>query len=585
MGVPGFFAWLLRKYRENRVIIPSLDDDKKVNSLFIDANCLFHPQCFKVLGHLKDWKSKDKLEDKMIKRILNYIDYLIDFTSPTDLVMISVDGVAPAAKMSQQRKRRFRSLPDARERNEIREKYGLFVGKEWSNIVITPGTIFMEKLHKEINKYIKRRTDVKFLYSSYHSNGEGEHKILKYIRNAMKTDKKQEGAYVVYGLDADLIFLTIASQRKNMYLLREYDQFQKNSNPDEIEDIVEDVEEELRYVSIDEMKLLFFDYFKNKAEKIGEKIKGRKFDLDKLFSLDKVNDILNDFVVICFFLGNDFLPHIPSIDIQVNGLDMVIEAYLNTYLFTNKHLVVLKPSPRINKHLLLVFLNYISKREDYYFKNILPKYERRLNSKRFPGGTPYDRELWEIENMRCFNVPDPIQLGNGDMDIWKHRYYSNRFKITGDQKSIMKNVSNHFLRGVSWVLKYYFEGCPSWSWSYPYLYAPFVSDLSNTLRDKAVDINGYKFKEDTPLSPCEQLLAVLPPECNYLLPSSYKKLVTSIESPIIDLYPEEVNLDMLGQSKYWKCISMIPNVDVSRIKEATAGLKLTKAETIRNRQE
>lgn len=582
MGVPGFFGWLIRKYKNNNIVIPQLNDDQRVHSLFIDANCLFHPQCFKVLGHTPNWKTVSTLENKMIKRILNYIDYLIEVTSPTDMVMISVDGVAPTAKMSQQRKRRFRSLTDARDRSELRKKHGLDVEKPWSNIVITPGTIFMEKLHKELNKYIKKRKGVKILYSSYHSCGEGEHKILKYIKDSIISEQSMDNIYVVYGLDADLIFLSIASQRKNMYLLREYDQFQKTDNKVEILDIVEEVEEELRFVSIDEMKLLFFSHFKRISQNILGNIKGSKPNLTILFDQSKMNNMLNDFVVICFFLGNDFLPHIPSVDIQVNGLDMVIEAYLNTYLITTQNLVVLKPNVHLNTNVLKMFLGYIAKREDYYFKNILPKYKSRMANRECRSSNPYDKEVWDIENIRNIKVTDHIRLGEDDPELWRHRYYSHHFNIKFDQASLINKVAYHFLRGVMWVLKYYFEECPSWNWTFPYMHAPFISDIHNILKNNKIDINSIIFEDTGPLDPCEQLLAVLPPECNHLLPISYQHLVKSIDSPIIDLYPTSVILDMQSQDKYWKCSPIIPNVDTIRIKNAAKGLTLTPVESIRN---
>ena len=36
MGVPGFFAWLLRKYRKNNIIVPSLPQGTNVKTLFFE---------------------------------------------------------------------------------------------------------------------------------------------------------------------------------------------------------------------------------------------------------------------------------------------------------------------------------------------------------------------------------------------------------------------------------------------------------------------------------------------------------------------------------------------------------------------
>jgi hypothetical protein len=33
------------------------------------------------------------------------------------------------------------------------------------------------------------------------------------------------------------------------------------------------------------------------------------------------------------------------------------------------------------------------------------------------------------------------------------------------------------IRGIQWILHYYYSGVCSWSWYYPYQYGPFVSDV------------------------------------------------------------------------------------------------------------
>ena len=58
MGVPGFFLWLWKKYKKNNFVFSKtgIDDEdlsNKINNIdyfLIDANCLIHPTCFKVLA-------------------------------------------------------------------------------------------------------------------------------------------------------------------------------------------------------------------------------------------------------------------------------------------------------------------------------------------------------------------------------------------------------------------------------------------------------------------------------------------------------------------------------------------------------
>ena len=65
MGVPGFFLWLLKNHKKDKFIYDNIEN---IDALMLDANCMLHPQCFKILDLYKDNLSMDfdKLEDKMI---------------------------------------------------------------------------------------------------------------------------------------------------------------------------------------------------------------------------------------------------------------------------------------------------------------------------------------------------------------------------------------------------------------------------------------------------------------------------------------------------------------------------------------
>ena len=122
MGLPFFFKQLLEYYGEKNLILMKVKSP--IDSLYIDANCLFHPQCFKILELCKDTTDLQQLENKMFQRITNYIDFLISYANPTKEVYICVDGVAPVAKISQQRKRRFRGVDDTMVKDKINNIYG-----------------------------------------------------------------------------------------------------------------------------------------------------------------------------------------------------------------------------------------------------------------------------------------------------------------------------------------------------------------------------------------------------------------------------------------------------------------------------
>jgi 5'-3' exonuclease len=183
MGVPSFFAWLLRNFKK-KILLKKLD--MECDYFFVDANCLFHPECNKIKDEFPNIDIM-LLEKKMNLRIKDYLTYLFNYVDAKQINGTFVDGPAPLTKMAQQRKRRYKSIEDSIIRNKIKNKYKKNINNNWNNTVITPGTTFMENLHQELLIYFKNiKTKGKHIYSSYHSCGEGEHKLLQELRKMTK---------------------------------------------------------------------------------------------------------------------------------------------------------------------------------------------------------------------------------------------------------------------------------------------------------------------------------------------------------------------------------------------------------------
>ena len=572
MGVPGFFAWILKDYKKYDTGIITYDIDYVVDILYLDYNCLLHPQCFKELDRHTNWDDQYKLESLMMERIMKYTEYLIKYVKPEKLLYISVDGVAPMAKMNQQRKRRYKSSYDNIIKNNIKKKHGKKIGKTWSNTVITPGTKFMERLHKKLkaySKYIKKKYKIEVIYSSYHTPGEGEHKILQDIKKRSKLNK--DNIYAIYGLDADLIFLALASKKSNIYLVREETHFGKNKN-----NITDGIEESLNYVSIDKFRE-YLNY------KIRNMIERNMYEQNN--SISKTKDFTDDFIFICYFLGNDFLPHLPSIDIKTGGLDFVMGCYIDIYKILKTSIIdTEKDDIFINMPFFGMFLNNISKSEDYYFTNILPKYKERVSKYRCPYTDMYDIDLWNLEHMRNIKVEDPIQLGRDYGELWRWRYYEHYYGVSEYQQQFIDILCYEYLKGIIWTTYYYFRECPTWTWQYSHLHAPFISDIAKYNIKTRIDINKIKFKNIGPAHPFVQLLSVLPPECSHMLPESYRNMMNDKNSPIIDMYPKtsKIEIDMINKNINWKCLPRIPHVNIKRIKKNTNDLKLNRYEKKRN---
>ena len=545
MGVPGFFLWLVKNYKKDGFVFKKDDNRFKseienIDYLLIDANCLIHPVCFKIIAENPELYDNEKLEDKMIVAVLEYFETIIAFVNPTKGTFIAIDGVAPIAKIKQQRSRRFKSIADKILWDNIKKKHSRPITNHWNNNAITPGTVFMEKLHKRITNWSKGKN---IIYSSYLTPAEGEHKLLQYIRD----NKSKNYSYVIYGLDADLIFLALSTESEKIFLLREATEFNKKES-----------KEVLNYVSIRVMRDSIYTTMKKFIENIDSK------------------KIINDFIFMCYFLGNDFLPHIPSLDIQNEGIEYLIDNYIKTVSSLPGEYLL---EEEINKKFLALFIKNVASEEEYILKTEFGK----LQKKHYNRGDEYEREVSKIENLQ-FKIIDPIGLGSDTPEKWRLRYYKHYWDINDDElEKFSEKLVEHYLRGIKWVTQYYFDSCPCWDWYYPFDHPPFISDIAKYI-DK-IDMNEIKFKLGEPLKPFMQLLAVLPPQSNYLLPTNLQKLVTNPKSSIIYLYPEEFTQDFINKKRYWMGIPNLPPLDIKQLKYSYSKYEdeLTKEEQNRNK--
>jgi 5'-3' exonuclease len=542
MGVPSFFKYLLNQYKKNDFIIQKELQNKgvqdKLNSieyLMLDANGLMHPVCFKVVAENPTITCNDKLEILMHKAILEYIELLIDYVKPTKGVYIAVDGVAPLAKVKQQRYRRFKSVHDNKLWNNIKKKHNKPIGHFWNNSVITPGTEFMNNLHTKILDWMKTK-DLDIIYSSCYMPGEGEHKLIEFIKN------NNTNSYIIYGLDADLIFLCLATGLNNLYLLREANEI----NNKESRGV-------LKYVSIDVLRKVIPDTMKNFIMKI---------DSFKTFNYDKINDnnLINDFIFLCYFLGNDFLPHIYAIDINKDGIEYLLKEYANIIFNLSNLEYIIDKKYKINKKILIKLLEGLASKEEdvlkYNYNN--KKYYRILQS------DEYEKEKNRIENLN-FNIYDPIKVGLGDYTEWRERFYKHYFLIDNNEEleNFANNIVKHYITGLKWVTQYYFIKCPSWEWYYPFDQAPFLGDIY--IYCDNIKINKIKLTLGKPLKPYVQLLSVLPPQSSNILPKELQHLMHNPKSKIIYLYPIDFEQDFICKDKYWKGIPQLPPLDVDLV--------------------
>jgi len=371
MGVPAFFRWLTEKYPkvledvvEERVKLAGGEGTVRVpfdstrpnpsglecDNLYIDMNGIIHPCSHPEHG------PQPKTEEEMYENVCHYVDRLFRIMRPRKLLYLAIDGVAPRAKMNQQRSRRFRSAQEARENLEVEQnirneltKNGQRVppaAKAWDSNVITPGTPFMLKLAEFIRFYVRKRisTDkawqnIRVIFSDASIPGEGEHKIMSHIR----LQRRQPGynpnlVQVLHGLDADLVMLALATHEAHFYISREEVMFGRKSQEMAERRQTENGYREQQRLFDEEAGDMAMQLLENKQKPIcrvsipilREYIAAdfaQCIDPGRITFAPSLERLIDDIIFLCFFVGNDFLPHLPSLDIRDGALDYLFNVY------------------------------------------------------------------------------------------------------------------------------------------------------------------------------------------------------------------------------------------------------------------
>ncbi|XP_022946424.1 5'-3' exoribonuclease 3-like isoform X1 [Cucurbita moschata] len=680
MGVPAFYKWLAEKYplvvadviEEAPIVIDGVAipvDTSKPNpnnlefdNLYLDMNGIIHP-CF----HPED-RPSPRTFSEVFHSMFDYIDRLFVMVRPRKLLYMAIDGVAPRAKMNQQRSRRFRAAKDAVEaaaeearlRQEFEREGRKLPPNEESQVfdsnVITPGTDFMSVLSVALQYYIHLRLNndpgwkgIKVILSDANVPGEGEHKIMSYIRlqrNVPGFDPNTR--HCLYGLDADLIMLALATHEVHFSIMRE---------------IMFTPEQQKKCFLADRKRKA-----KRKASEFdakGEGVVKKPYQFLHIWILREyleremcipnapvesdVERIVDDFVFMCFFVGNDFLPHMPTLEIREGAIDLLLTVYKKKVREVGGYLTKgSKPNLRIVEQ----FIQAVGSNEDNIFRRRAKRHKKqagriklakaltsrgddagpwvqpslvavarfhrsRLASAPYP--SPYGQSrkatsrfsglknknmqrpnkvarpssgdsigsaIVEAENTLEIDIhennkelktklkeflrekSDVFNSNDSEVDKiklgipgWRERYYNEKFSGNTPEEldDIRNDVVLRYTEGLCWIMRYYYEGVCSWQWFYPYHYAPFASDL------KGLDKLNISFTLGTPFKPFNQLLGVFPAASAHALPEQYRKLMTDQNSPIVDFYPNDFEVDMNGKRFSWQGIAKLPFIDETRL--------------------
>ncbi|XP_048018576.1 5'-3' exoribonuclease 1 isoform X2 [Megalobrama amblycephala] len=595
MGVPKFYRWISERYpclsevvKEHQ--IPEFDN------LYLDMNGIIH-QC----SHPNDEDVHFRIsEEKIFADIFHYLEVLFRIIKPRKVFFMAVDGVAPRAKMNQQRGRRFRSAKEAEEKIKKALEKGEVLPTEarFDSNCITPGTDFMARLQEQLKYFVhnKLSTDkswqgVNVYLSGHETPGEGEHKIMEFIRSeSSKPGHNLNTRHCLYGLDADLIMLGLTSHEPHFSLLREEVRFGGKKSQKRIT-APEETTFHLLHLS------LMREYIDYEFSELRNKI-SFEYDLER---------IIDDWVLMGFLVGNDFIPHLPHLHINHDALPLLYRTYISVLPSLGGYL-------NENGHLNLAhFEKYLEKLSDFdreHFSEVfvdLKWFESKVGNKYLNEAAGLAAEEADVKDLKkskssddslCLSALDGVRESHSaqgregaeedgeDDDMfetefrqYKRTYYMTKMDVEVVSDEFLANQAKCYVEGIQWILHYYYHGVQSWSWYYPYHYAPFLSDVRN--------ISSLKLTFDLakPFMPFEQLLGVLPSASKDLLPQCYQHLMTSLSSPIVEYYPQDFKTDLNGKQQEWEAVVLIPFIDEKCLLAAMEPYthKLTPSEKARNR--
>jgi 5'-3' exoribonuclease 1 len=526
MGIHRFFPWFKTTFGEHLIPLGKNKNfktiDIKVDNFMIDLNGIFHTSAQKIYeyGNFKPHASilnknrRRKVNGlqqqiKVFEDVCETVETLFHIVNPQKKLILCVDGPAPQSKQKQQRQRRFKSAQES----SISSHPCTFDSNS-----ITPGTKFMDYLTKYIDFYIRKRIsedkrwqNVQVIFSNEKSPGEGEHKLLNFIRQNKTTNP--DDSYCIHGLDSDLIMLSLGTHLENFYILRE-DQYDYNN--------------EFFVVDIGGVRMHLIEMMRWNTE-------GKTF---------KNNYSVNDFIFLCFMVGNDFLPHIPSLEILNGGIDMMLDIYKDV-CFEYGHLTRIVTGN-------VVFV----KKPMEIILGTIGRYEKEMLEEKINGNQKYFQDILLEKSTFHNNIE-----GGQSVDILKYRalYYSTNFSEDVTQL----NICHQYLEGMQWVLSYYTTGVSNWKWFYPYHYAPFASSMAKNVQSFRFPVYGLTI----PNTPYQQLLCVLPPKSANLIPYPLNTLLTNPNSPIKKYYPDTFKVDLSGKKKEYEGVILLPVIDSTSVQE------------------
>lgn len=526
MGVPGYFKTLLKRNKE--LLNLSLNN---IDYFFMDYNNIIHTAYQEYLNNTNDELeklTKSKLQNNIIDYIIQKTLYIVNnIVNPKELLFIAMDGVPPRSKMEQQRMRRYKKIYTESLKKQIKKKYNIPNKCLFDSNQISPGTVFMDKLSKKLNKIKMKLSINNVIISDTLEIGEGEHKILNYI----KKNIKEKANICVYGDDADLIFLMMSLDLKS------------NVNIMKSQSLPENME--FGYLDIHLISEDFCKYMGVRKE--------------------KKNKVLNDYIFLMMLFGDDFVKNIPSINIRKN-YELLLDIYKKNYKKNGEYLTKkIEGQIYINKRFLVDIFTILSKLEGRFLR-YQQKHMTNSDKKIDIVYENYNDEMNYLEHGYIFNddhmLYDIYKEDFGKInyygETWKEDYYKYFFENSNIYKTLKNNynkfrseICKEYLKSWKYAIQYYLDGVPDWKYYYSYRVAPFASDILTNLKYRNMDMNDINFNKNNTeckYCPLKQLLIIMPPQMKKSLPKICNKIMN--EKELKKYFPQTFKLDVVKGIKY-----------------------------------
>ena len=476
------------------------------------------------------------LQNQHFQAITIRLKELLSAIKPTQLLVISIDGPAPLAKLLQQRSRRYRS---AKQRDQRTKAAGQpYHWPLFNSNSITPGTQFMINLDNYLKNWILNNGLIlpsEIIYYSHLTKGEGEHNIMDLIRSGRpQTNCPDGGIHVLYGSDSDLAMLGLIAPIKNMFIAR-----------DNLTDIID------------------IDAFQSAVKQM----------------MGQGDSSLADFVLLFFLVGNDFLPKPPTMENIDESVDRLITIYRQNGLSLTAN-----GGSEVNWPGVFALLKKIGQNEPHVVNHIAnarqPKYPSRAiqfatSTTQFPstsgfrGGTKGSCREVDFNKYRMFWYSNALRPKQCKCSATEQGYLD---KFPGVDVDVITQMVLRYLQGIGWVNYYYHKGQASINveWYYPWEYAPLFTDVANIINqmeNTGTPVPDYQSRPgQNGFHVLEQLLAVLPPSDKDLVPDSVRYLMEPL-SVLTDLYPIDFMSDVDGKNAEWQAIPLLPFFQPQRIRD------------------